>query len=179
VLNFGAPPTFQPKAMPPRLRRVNGKPLSARPRPNRRPRGAAPARAKAPRRQRAKKRGYSRLAYRILSSDLLTAAAFAALPSSLRDKLYKMYGIYQGLSAHAATMWRRRPHVDFRAGSHVFLTRLTERPVCTPARTQLEPRLLGESIRLVLFSFVSREPVIEWSAYPFGQLPDEGERMAI
>jgi hypothetical protein len=179
VLNFSAAPDFRPEDMPPRLRRIGGEPLSARPSRRRRPHAAAPARAQGARSGKGKKRKLERIAYRSRQFSLWIRGRGAALASSLATKLYKMHRAYQRLSAQIAVMWRRRPRLAFPRGEQSFLTLGGGSWADAPARARLEPRLIGESRRLLLFTFVSREPVIDWSAYPFGQLPDENERMAV
>jgi hypothetical protein len=52
-------------------------------------------------------------------------------------------------------------------------------PEYAPVRARLEPRLIGESLRVLLFTFVSRERAALWDASLFGELPDEGERIAV
>lgn len=180
ILNFFTVPNFAPKDMPARLRRVQGKPLSARPTRRRRPRAAAqPVRAKGKRAGKGKKRKFERIAYRFEQSRLWIRVRAAVLASSFEDKLYKMYDAYQRLSVHAAIMWRRRPRLALPDLRTKFLTNGSTREDRTPLGVRLEPRLLGESLRLLLFTFVSPEPPIDWSAYPFGKLADEGERIAV
>jgi hypothetical protein len=178
VLTFASPPDFAPHEMPPRLRRVGGMPLSARPLTRRRPRAAAQVRAKGSRRGRVKKRELARIPYRLQGVSLWIRNRCAALTSSLVVKLYKMYGPYQRLSARVALMWRRRPRLDLVTGGTGLSASVRELEVHAPIRARLEPRVIGESLRLLLFTFVSPEPSIDWSAYPFGRLADEGERIS-
>jgi hypothetical protein len=177
VLNFASPPDFAPEDMPPRLRRIDGKPLSARPDTKIRPNAVAPAHAS--RSERAKERRFERIPYRLRQCSLWIRTRSAVLTSRLAAKLYKMYGTYQRLSAPIAIMWRRRPRFDLLRRGTNFLTSLRELEVHAPIRARLEPRLLGESLRVLLHTFVSPEPPIDWSAYPFGRLADEGERIAV
>jgi hypothetical protein len=180
VLTFASPPDFAPQDMPPRLRRVDGKPLSARPVTRRRPRAAAPVRAKGPRRGRVKKRKAERVSYRLQGVSLWIRNRCAALTSSLVVKLYKMYGLYQRLSARIAAIWRRRPYFGLMRRGTVMLAMVRDIEVHAPIRARLEPRVIGESHRFLLFTFVSPHPSIDWNAYPFGRLADdEGERLAV
>lgn len=179
VLNFTSPPDFAPHDMPPRLRRVDGKPLSARPVAKRRPRAVAPPPAGRSRKGGVRKRRVERISYRLRGFSLWIRNHRAALTSRLAAKLYKMYGACQRLSAPLAIMWRRRPRFGFPASGTSFLTSLRELEVHAPIRARLEPRLIGESLRLLVFTFVSPEPPIDWSAYPFGRPADEGERIAV
>jgi hypothetical protein len=179
ILNFASSPDFAPEDMPPRLRRIDGKPLSARPDTKSRPNTVAPARARALRREPAKNPGVERTPYRLQGFCLWIRTRSAVLRSCLAAKLYKMYGTYQRLSAPIAIMWRRRPRFDLLRVGTRFLTSLRELEVHAPIRARLEPRLLGESLRLLLYTFVSPEPPIDWSAYPFGRVADEGERIAV
>jgi hypothetical protein len=179
VLNFASPPDFAPHDMPPRLRRADGMPLSARPQVTRRPRAVAPVRRRASRQGRVKKRRVERISYRLRGLSLWIRNRGAALTSRLVAKLYKMYGLYQRLSARIAVMWRRRPRFDLVKSGTSFLSSLRELEVHAPIRARLEPLVIGESLRLLLFTFVSPEPFIDWNAYPFGQPADEGERIAV
>lgn len=178
VLNFTIAPDFQPQDMPPRLKRVNGKAVSARPRQRTsRPHGAAPTRAKTPRRKAGEKRCVVTISYTLPDVPLWISEGIAKQRSFLEPKLYKMYGLYQRLSVRAAVMWRRRPQLGAPFRRVKILTPLDDSSMIAPARARLEPMLLGESIRLMLFSFVSREPAL-WDADLFGRAPpDEGERI--
>jgi hypothetical protein len=176
VLNFTLTPDFQPKDMPPRLRRVDGKPLSARPRRASGSSGAAPTRAKAQPRKAGERPRVVTITYTLPDVPLWITGEIAVLTSFLEPKLYKMYGLYQRLSVHAAVMWRRRPHFGAPFRRVKFLTPLDDSSTIAPACARLEPMLLGESIRLMLFSFVSRQPAL-WDADLFGRAPDEGERI--
>ena len=177
VLNFAAPPDFLPKDMPPRLRRVAGKPICARPRRRRRPEAAVAQPAAAARPRNRKKRAVERLSYRFGQFCLWIHAKVAALATSSSLKLYKMDKLYRRLSAQIAAMWRRRPRLDFALSGEAFLTPERELDAHTPIRARLEPMLIGESLRLLLFTFVPRESPVDWNAYPFGRLADEGERI--
>jgi hypothetical protein len=90
-----------------------------------------------------------------------------------------MYGLYQRLSARIAVMWRRRPRFDLVKSGTGFLSSMRELEVHAPIRAGLEPLVIGESLRLLLFTFVPGEPSIDWNAYPFGRPADEGERIAV
>jgi hypothetical protein len=179
VLNFAATPDFEPEDMPERLRRVDGKALSARPTRRRRPQAARPQRAAGTRKGRGKKRSVERTSYRIPGFSLWIHAQSAALASSLAAKLYKMHDTYQRLSDRVAAMWRRRPRFGFKRAGTSLLTSVQELEAHAPIRARLEPRLIGESLRLLIFTLVTPEPPIDWSAYPFGQPADEGERIAV
>jgi hypothetical protein len=179
VLNFASPPDFAPLDMPPRLRRVDGMPLSARPDAKRRPRAAAPVRASGSRKGRVKKRRVERVSYHLQGFSLWIRKRSAALTSRLVAKLYKMYGLYQRLSARIAVMWRRRPRFDLVKSGMSFASSVRVLEVHAPIRARLEQRVIGESLRLLLFTFVSPEPSIDWSAYPFGRPAEEGERIAV
>ena len=179
VLTFASPPDFAPHEMPPRLRRVDGMPLSARPVTRRRPKAAAPVRASRSRRGRVKKCGGERISYRLRGFSLWIRNRGAALTSRFVAKLYKMYGLYQRLSARIAVRWRRRPRLDLVKSGMSLLGSVSELEVHAPISARLEPRVLGESLRLLLFTFVSPEPSIDWNAYPFGRLADEGERITV
>lgn len=177
ILNFTAMPDFAPEDMPPRLRRISGKPLSARPASRRKPRSARTAPAKGTG-TRAKKRSVERAAYRFAALGLWIQAWVASLATTSATKLYKMYRTYQRLSAGAAVLWRRRPRLAFRYVGQKFLTNAAQGEAVAQTRARLEPRLIGESLRLLLFTFVSPEPSIDWNAYPFGRLADQGEPIA-
>jgi hypothetical protein len=177
VLNFATKPDFGPQEMPARLRRIKGQAISARPIRKRRPQAAAPTRAPAPPQERKKKRKAERAARRLALRCLWIPERAAVVLSSFPVKLYKMYARYRRLSAQLAAMWRRRPHLDLGIGRIDFLTALPQPDPYAPARAWLEPRLFGESLSLLLFTFVSREPVIDWDDWLFGETPDEGERI--
>jgi hypothetical protein len=176
ILNFASTPDFEPEDMPERLRRVDGKALSARPVRRRRPQAARSQRVPGTRKGRDKKRTVERISYRLPGFCLWIHAHGAALASSLATKLYNMFRTYQRLSAHLAAAWRRRPRLEL---GKSFLTSVAEPDLHAPIRARLEPRLIGESLRLLIFTFVSPEPAIDWSAYPFGPPADEGERIAV
>jgi hypothetical protein len=178
VLGFATTPDFEPEDMPPRLRRVDGKAVSARPRARRRPQAAAPARARGARSRRGKRRLKS-VSDRLAALRTLVQAKVAALGSSLWAKLYKMNRLYQRLFTLAASMWRRRPCLDFRFAEAIFLRSFPEFETPAPVRARLEPRLIGESRRILLFTFVAPEPLVDWNAYPFGRLAEEGEPIPI
>lgn len=180
VLNFTALPDFQPKDMPARLKRVNGKAQSARPRKRDvQPDAithAPPAQAKASYRETGRKRLVVTITYTLPDFPLWISQELAKQRSCFEAKLYKMYGLYQRLSVRAAVMWRRRPQIGAPFRRMKFLTPLDDSWTIASACARLEPILLGESIRLMLFSFVSREQAL-WDADLFGRAPDEGERI--
>jgi hypothetical protein len=177
VLNFTVLPDFEPKDMPARLKRVNGKALSARPRRRgAHPACVTPAHAQAPPREAGEKPRVITITYTLPDFSLWISRELAKQRSFLESKLYKMYGLYQRLSVHAAVMWRRRPQLGAPFRSMKFLTPLDDSWTIASACARLEPVLLGESIRLMLFSFVSREQAL-WDADLFGRAPDEGERI--
>jgi hypothetical protein len=178
ILNFSAEPDFDSGDMPPRLRRVDGKPLTAVPAVKRRPRAVAPTRAQGSRKGSGKKREVERISYRLRGVSLWIGQKAAVLASSLAAKLYKMRSAYQRLSARIAATWRRRPRLGLVTAHGPFLTYASEPDVCAPTHARLEPRLLGESLRFLLFTFVS-EPAVDWSAYPFGRLAEQGERRPV
>jgi len=178
VLSFATTPDFEPKDMPPRLRRVNGQALSARPARKSRPQAVARPGAKTPKPRKARKGTRYRLACSDGPPPLIGKSGFTlATVSFLSAKLYKMDEIYRRLSPQLAAMWRRRPRIDLPFSKRSLLTHLRNFEGYTPMRACLEPQLLGESLRLLLFTFVPHEPPIDWSAYPFGRLADEGERI--
>lgn len=178
VLRFAATPDFEPEDMPPRLRRVDGKSVSAQPTRRRRPRAYAPAQA-APRAQKPRKHGLGILAYRLETVCVWIRTRFAALTSSLGIKLCNMRGSYLRLSRCAFAMWRRRPRVEV---PRVRATFLTSRHKCQPdaaSVARLEPRLIGTTLSLLLFTYVAPRPGIDWNAYPFGRLAEDGERIRL
>jgi hypothetical protein len=175
VLSFSTYPDFEPHDMPPRLRRMEGRALSAAPTRKRRPRAAAPARAGTAGPASDKKRKVERQSYRI--SRLWIRPEAAALASSLAAKLYKMRASCQTLLAHLASMWRRRPRLAWPRIRVNFLTPLAEAESYAPTRARLELRLIGESLGLPLFTLVPAEPPIDWGACLFGERADEGERI--
>jgi hypothetical protein len=171
VLNFTLTPDFQPKDMPPRLKRIAGKPLSAR------PRGRAPPLPRAaPRRRAGGQKRVLTVSHTLFAVPLWISGETAALLSFLKPKLYKMYGLYQRLSVPAALMWKRRPRLGAPFCRVKFLTPLDDSWTIAPTRARLEPQLLGESIRLLLFSFVSGEPAL-WDADLFGRVAPGDERI--
>jgi hypothetical protein len=166
--------------MPPRLRRIDGQSISARPVRKRRPQAAAPVRAKTFRPVKEKKRKAERvILYRLRRFRAWKRKQIAALTSFLADKLYIMDELHHRLSGQISTLWRRRPRLRLPFPQLKLLTPLLEPEWSASTRARLEPRLIGESLRFLLFSFVSPEPSIDWSAYPFGKLPEEGERIAV
>lgn len=180
VLNFTATPDFEPEDMPPRLRRIEGQAISALPVRKRRPQAAAPTRAKTLKPAKEKKRKTERVSlYRLTQVQLWKPDFSATLASRLAAKLYKMHDLYHRLSDQMSVMWRRRPQLRLPFQRVNLLRPLLDFRDYAPIRARLEPRLIGESLRFLLFSFVSPEPTIDWSAYPFGKLPDEGERIAV
>lgn len=175
VLNFTLTPDFEPQDMPARLKRVAGKAVSARPRQTR-PRASAPTPADKPPQGTGEQARVITISYQLPAVPLWISEEAAALASSFVDKMYKMYDLYQRLSVHLAAMWRRRPQFGALFRELSFLTSLDDSFAIAPARARLEPMLIGESIRLILYSFVSRKPAL-WDVDLFGRAPDEGERI--
>jgi len=174
-LNFRTPPDFQPEDMPPRLRRVEGEPLSAQPSQKAGKRSAAPQPA-AVKRGNKKKRASERVMCRLRPIFKGIAKRAAISVSSAAAKLYKMYDLYHRLSARIAVMWRRRRRLKLSLPSEFVLTFERELEYA-PIRARLEAQLIGESLRVLLFTFVSREPKL-WDASLFGELrPDRGEHI--
>lgn len=178
VLGFATTPDFEPEDMPSRLARVDGKAVSARPRTRRRPQAAAPARARGARSRKGKRRSKS-VTNRLAQRCVWIQAQVAALLSSLWTNVYMMNKLYQRLFTRAVIVWRRRPRLHFRFAETFFLRSFPELETYAPVRARLEPRLIGESRRILLFTFVAPEPLVDWNAYPFGRLAEEGEPIPI
>lgn len=177
VLHFTTHPNFKPEDMPLRLRRVKGAPLSARPKGKSGKRGGARTSRKR-RKGNPEKRGAQRVLYRLRPIFNGNALRCSVLASRVSAKLYNMQRLYRRLSAQAAVMWRRRPTLGISLRTQPFLTFARERAFA-PTCARLEPRIIGETHRVLLFTFVSREPAAPWDVNLFGELPDEGERIAV
>lgn len=180
VLNFVTTPDFEPVDIPPRLRRAEGQAISARPTRKTRPQAIARPRAKTRKPRKEKKRNAQRTTLHGLYRSLLWKHdGAAALASRISAILYKMDRLYHRLSAQIGVVWRRRPRLHLPCHRGNLLRSVSDFERSAPTRAWLEPRLLGESLSLLLFTFVTPEPSIDWSAYPFGRLADQGERIPV
>lgn len=177
VLNFAVKPKFEPDDMPQRLRKRKGKSPSARPSKPRRRRSASGRATLAL--AIAKRRLYK------LHKEAPSVTAVAVLTRcerTFRIMVIKLGACARTLHEFARKMWRRRPHAArWPRSLNQVLTRISEPLVYAPVRAWLEPRLFDDRIGLPLLLNVlaSREPTIDWDAFPFGEPPAESERLRV
>ncbi len=179
VLNFASAPDFEPSDIPPRLRCAPGESISARPRRKRRAaKAAVPDRSETLGSGDGRKREAERVATCRLARFLMwKERQGAVLASWLAPRLYKLDQRYRRLFVHLRTIWRRRPQIGLPFQREYLLTRLREFSAHATTRLRLEPRFMDGPVHLLLFTFVTREPAIDWDDYPFGRLADETERI--
>jgi hypothetical protein len=178
VLNFVTTPKFAPQHMPQRLRKRQGKALNAQPQ---KPKG--------------KRRVSARAVLRWLSASVERALYKFHKPASVTSviamttsarRLWQM-ALHIGtrmrtLRDTAHKLWRRRPHVAFGSRRlNQLLTRMSEPLTYAPARAWLERRQFGEhtGLPLLLNVLASDEQPIGLDAFPFGEPPEERERLPV
>lgn len=172
VLNFVAAPTFAPQHMPQRLRRRQGKALSANPP---KPKG---------KRRVSLRAALGWLSARVRYELYNTVTAVIATTTSARTLRAMAQHIgtrVRTLRDMAHKLWRRRPHVAFGSRRlNQLLTRMSEPLTHASARAWLEPRQFGEQIGLPLLLYVlaSNEQPIELDAL-FREPPEERERLPV
>jgi hypothetical protein len=183
VLNFATKPKFLPKDMPRRLRKRNGKAVSARP-------------TKAKKKRRVVTRSAARQVRRIIAAISFRLHEIAdwsvtyvkQSTHNARMMLSVITNVSQRAFYQARTLklllykaWRRRPRVALPTRAINRAARnLPEPPHSAPTGAWLERRHFDMSagFALRLNVLASSEPPIDWDSFPFGAPPPESEQQA-